>query len=112
MCEAELEVDPGEAAFDAGDPAGDAFGAGECDEAVALAAADTPGEAEELDGAPAESAADVASRSIFPFSRRTLKRSSMSCSSRPFDGITTYCEREGSSSADQAVILATTATSV
>src|ERR1700740_135917 len=79
---------------------GEVPGKGEWDEGGALppGANDGVGEAAEL----AESGADVSERSglapplrslprpILPFSSKTLRRSSMSCSSLPFDGITTY----------------------
>src|ERR1700751_1496461 len=91
---------PREAGLAAHDPTGDASGAGECAEPGALPPTATPGVGDA--DALAESAADAADRSLFgapleppfrstfPFSSKTLKRSSMSCSSRPFDGITTY----------------------
>ena len=70
------------------------------------------GDEDEAAGLDAGAAARPAPRPPLPFSSKTLSRSSMSCSNLPFDGTTTYCEREGSSSAFQAVIFALTATSV
>jgi len=112
------ETDPdggtGEVGFAVASP-GDTPGEGECVEMGALlpgASSSGAGDEDEAAGSDAGAAARPAPRLALPFSSKTLSRSSMSCSSLPFDGTTTYCEREGSSSAFQAVIFALTATSV
>src|SRR5579862_9018327 len=99
----------------AADSVCDTSGEGGCDETGAFppgASSSGAGDEDEAAGSDAGTAARPAPRLALPFSSKTLSRSSMSCSSLPFDGTTTYCDREGSSSAFQAVIFALTATSV